>query len=154
MISALAPDRPDKAFNISVLPGRAERRGPVADAHRSDASFERVAKCSVIVANKIFRHRIPRERLGDLARQPPGRRMGRDGTPNQPASAVTKHQEPKELLKRHRGDHKEINRRNSLGMIVKEGLPGLQWPTLPRHHVFRNRGLGNVDAYSDVKSDT
>jgi protein-S-isoprenylcysteine O-methyltransferase Ste14 len=22
----------------------------------------------------------------------------------------------------------------------------LQWPTLPRHHVFRNRGLGNIDA--------
>jgi hypothetical protein len=30
MISALAPDRPDQAFNISVLPGRAERRGPVS----------------------------------------------------------------------------------------------------------------------------
>src|SRR5476649_2793317 len=31
-------------------------------------------------------------------------------------------------------------------MITKEGLPGLQRPTRPRHHVFRNRGLGNVDA--------
>jgi hypothetical protein len=31
-------------------------------------------------------------------------------------------------------------------MITKEGLPSLRWPTLPRHHVFRNRGLGNVDA--------
>jgi hypothetical protein len=31
-------------------------------------------------------------------------------------------------------------------MIVKEGLPSLQWPTWPRHHVFRNRGLGNGDA--------
>src|SRR5216684_8426511 len=41
MISALAPDRPDQAFNIPVLPGRAERRGPVPDAHRSHASFER-----------------------------------------------------------------------------------------------------------------
>src|ERR1700730_9767455 len=27
MISALAPDRPDQAFSISVLPGRAERGG-------------------------------------------------------------------------------------------------------------------------------
>src|ERR1700730_8678817 len=31
-------------------------------------------------------------------------------------------------------------------MIAKEGLPGLQWPILPRHHVDRNRGLGNLDA--------
>jgi hypothetical protein len=29
--------------------------------------------------------------------------MGRDGKPNQPASAMAKHQEPKERLKRHRG---------------------------------------------------
>src|ERR1035437_1062469 len=31
-------------------------------------------------------------------------------------------------------------------MIAKEGLPGLQRPTLPRHHVFRPRRLGNLDA--------
>src|SRR5471030_1968594 len=31
-------------------------------------------------------------------------------------------------------------------MIAKEGLPGLQRPTLPRHHVFRHRRLGNLDA--------
>src|ERR1700693_2386253 len=31
-------------------------------------------------------------------------------------------------------------------MIAKEGLPALQRPTLPRHHVFRNRRLGNLDA--------
>jgi hypothetical protein len=28
MIGALAPDRPDQAFSISVLPGRADRGGP------------------------------------------------------------------------------------------------------------------------------
>jgi hypothetical protein len=27
-----------------------------------------------------------------------------------------------------------------------ETLPGLQWPTLPRHHVDRNRGLRDIDA--------
>jgi hypothetical protein len=31
-------------------------------------------------------------------------------------------------------------------MIAEEGLPSLQWPTLPRHHVFRNRRLGDVEA--------
>ena len=70
MISALAPDRPDQAFNISVLPGRAERGGPVPDAHCSHPSLERDAKCSVIVADEIFRRPVPRERFGDLARQP------------------------------------------------------------------------------------
>jgi hypothetical protein len=75
MISALAPDRPDQAFNLSVLPGRAQRGGPVPDTHRADASFERDAKCSVIVANKILRCAVPRERFGDLALQPLGRRI-------------------------------------------------------------------------------
>ena len=31
-------------------------------------------------------------------------------------------------------------------MIAKENLPGLQWPTLPRHHGDRNRGLRDIDA--------
>ena len=49
MISAGAPDRPDQAFSISVLPGRAERGGPVPDTHGSHPSLERAAQCSVIV---------------------------------------------------------------------------------------------------------
>src|SRR5437870_8363311 len=51
-----------------------------------------------------------------------------------------------ELLKGNRRNHKQINRRNPLHMIAKEGLPGLQWPILPRHHVDRDRGLGDLDA--------
>src|SRR5208337_3015036 len=70
MISALAPDRPDQAFNISVLPGRAKRGGPVPDAHRSHPSLERAAKCSVIVTDEVFGRRLPRKCFGDLARQP------------------------------------------------------------------------------------
>jgi hypothetical protein len=69
------PDRADQAFNISVLPGRAERGGPVPDAHCSHASLERDAECSVIVADEIFRCPLPRKRFGDLAYQPLGRRI-------------------------------------------------------------------------------
>jgi hypothetical protein len=31
-------------------------------------------------------------------------------------------------------------------MIAKEGLPRLQWPIPPGHHIDRNRGLGDIDA--------
>src|SRR5271165_3746515 len=72
MISTLAPDRPDETLNISVLPGRAERDGPVPDTHRSHAILERDAKCSIIVANEISRRAVPRKRFGDLACQPLG----------------------------------------------------------------------------------
>src|ERR1700682_5444802 len=70
MISALAPDRPDQAFSISVLPGRAERGGSIPDTHRSHPSLERAAKCSVIVTDEILGRCVPRERFGDLTRQP------------------------------------------------------------------------------------
>ena len=58
MIRALASHRADQALNISVLPGRAERRGPVPDTHRSHTSLKCNTKCSVIVANEIFRGSI------------------------------------------------------------------------------------------------
>src|SRR5207247_579932 len=70
MVKTFASDRPDQAFNIAVLPGRAERGGPVPNAHRSDASLECDAKCSVIVADEIFRCAVPGEWFGNLARQP------------------------------------------------------------------------------------
>src|ERR1700730_3059588 len=60
IISTHAPFRPDQAFSISVLPGRAERGGPVPDAHCSHPSLERAAKCSVIVTNEIFGPRLPK----------------------------------------------------------------------------------------------
>src|SRR5216684_943850 len=49
-------------------------------------------------------------------------------------------------MKGNRRNHKEVNRRNPLDVIAKEGLPGLQWPILPGHHIDRNRGLGDIDA--------
>ena len=48
MIRALAPDRADQAFNISVLPRRTERRGSVTDPHRPQASLEGGTECSVV----------------------------------------------------------------------------------------------------------
>src|SRR5262249_62158739 len=45
-----------------------------------------------------------------------------------------------ELLKRNRRNHEQINRRNPLHMITKEGLPSLPWPIPSRYHVDGNRG--------------
>jgi hypothetical protein len=41
---------------------------------------------------------------------------------------------------------RSANDANPFQMIADEGLPGLQWPILPRHHVDRNCGLGDLDA--------
>src|SRR5262245_29492577 len=146
MISTLVPDRPDQTLNVSVLPGRAVRRGPVPDPHCSDAGLERDAKCSIIVANDIFRCTVPGKRFDDLARQPLGRRIEGHREPQQPPPLVPENQKCEQLLKRNRRNHKQVNRRNPFYVIADEGLPALRWPIWPRHHVDRNRGLGDLDA--------
>ena len=52
----------------------------------------------------------------------------------------------RQLLKCNRRNDEQINRRNPLHMIAKEGLPRLQWPISPRYHVDGNRGLRDRDA--------
>src|SRR5262245_19692010 len=146
VVRTFAPRRPDQALNKAVLPGRAEGRRSIPNTHRSDASFERSAEGSVIVANEILRCRVPRERFSDLARQPLGRRVAGRCKPQQLPTFVAKNKKCKELLKRNRRNHEQINRRNPLHMIAKEGLPSLQWPIPPRYHVDGNRGLGDRDA--------
>src|SRR5262245_44793982 len=69
------------------------------------------AKCSVIVANEILRCRVPWERFSDLARQPLGRRIAGHCKPQQLPTFVTENKKCKELLKRNRRNHEQINRR-------------------------------------------
>src|ERR1700738_4771358 len=108
MISALAPDRPDQAFSISVLPGRAERGGPVPDAHCSHPSLERAAKCSVIVTDEIFGRRVPRECFGDLARQPLRRWVLGHRKPQQLPRSMAKNKNANSA-EGNRRNYKEIN---------------------------------------------
>jgi len=59
---------------------------------------------------------------------------------------VAKNKTCKQLLKRYRRNHKQIDRRNAVSMIVQKGLPRLQRPASPRHHILGNRRLGDLDA--------
>ena len=131
MVKTFVSDRPDQALNISVLPGRVERGGPIPDAHRSHAGLECGARCSVIVANEICRCAVPRKRFGDLARKPLCRWVSGHCNPQQLPPWVAENKKREQLLKGNRRNHKQINRRNPLHMIANEALPGLQWPIRP-----------------------
>ena len=106
MVKTFVSDRPDQALNISVLPGRAERGGPIPDAHRSHASLECGAKCSVIVANEIFRCAGPRKRLGDLARKPLCRWVSGHRNPQELPPSMAENKKREQLLKGNRRNHK------------------------------------------------
>ena len=82
-------------------------RIPIAPTRALNAG----AKGSVIVANEILRCRVPWERFSDLARQPLGRRIAGHCKPQQLPTFVTENKKCKELVKRNRRNHEQINRR-------------------------------------------
>ena len=55
VIKALASDRADQAFAVSILPRRAWGGWLVANAHGADTSFEGVTIGAIAVMDKIFR---------------------------------------------------------------------------------------------------
>ena len=99
---------------------RAGRRGAVPDPHRLDASFEDTAKCSVIVANEIFRSAVPGKRLGDLPRQPLRRRISGHRGPHQPPPSVAKNKKCIELLKGNRRDMHDFQQRSSTAQFLAQ----------------------------------
>jgi hypothetical protein len=66
--------------------------------------------------------------------------------PQQLPPPVAENKKCEESLKGNRRNYKEINRRDPVSVVVKEGLPCLRWSTLPRYHVLRDRRLGDVEA--------
>src|ERR1700751_650052 len=75
MIRALAPERSDQAFSMSVLPRRAVRGWLIPDSHGMHPRLVGAAKCSVVVAVEIFGRRVPGKCCSDLTRQPLRRRV-------------------------------------------------------------------------------
>src|SRR5262249_18098241 len=73
----------------------------------------------------MLRCRVPWERFSDLARQPLRGRVAGHCKPQQLTTLVAENKTCEELLKRNRRNYEQINRRNPLHMIAKEGLPSL-----------------------------
>jgi hypothetical protein len=146
IIRALAPERSDQAFSMSVLPRRAVRGRLVPDPHGAHPSLEGTAKCSVVVAVEIFGRRVPGKCFGELAGQPLRRRVTGHRKSQQLPPLMAKDETYEEPPKGNRRNDKEINRCSLLPMIAKETLPALQWPAQPRHHIERDRRLRDIDA--------
>lgn len=68
MVEALAANRADEAFDISVLPGRPGRDRAIADTHCGEALTDDVPIDAVAAAEQVFRCLLPRKGFGDLPR--------------------------------------------------------------------------------------
>ena len=94
MVEALTPDRADEAFNMAVLPRRAGRGGSIPDTHRSEPLCDDDAIGAIPIADEVSRCLIPGECLGDLARDPLGRRIRGDIGPDQLSPLKMQDREP------------------------------------------------------------
>ena len=85
MIEALAPDRSDQPFNMTVLPRRAWRDRPIPDAHGSQPACDRNTVGGVTIADEIAWRLVPWEGFGDLSGDPFGGRMCGHIDPDEPS---------------------------------------------------------------------
>jgi len=99
VIQALAAKRPDQAFHIWVLPGRARCDRAVAYPHPSHPVGEGLPVGTIIVADQITRCHIPRECFHDLLRQPLRRGMLGHRKPEKLSSTMAHDQKGKQELK-------------------------------------------------------
>jgi len=87
MVEAFPPDRADQPLDMAVLPWRARRGWSVADAHGLESPRDDGAVGCIAITDEVSRCFIPRECLGDLPRDPLGRRVCGDVGPDEPAPA-------------------------------------------------------------------
>src|SRR3979411_3014217 len=68
VVETFAADRADESLDVSILPGRSGCDRMVPNAHCTDPLQEDRTIRGVSTPNEISRRVVPRERLGDLAR--------------------------------------------------------------------------------------
>src|SRR3954465_12500511 len=90
MIEALASDRADQSFSVTVLPRRSRRCRSVANAHRADTTRKCLAVDAVAITNEVVRHRLPPAGLTDLPGDPFGGWRCCDADPKNSSAVMSK----------------------------------------------------------------
>src|SRR5258707_10677844 len=96
VVQALASDRTDRPFTISILPRRSRCGWPIPNAHRPEGADEDVTVDGVAVTNDVSRRYFPTIGLGELVRNPFGRWVRGHSQPQDLAAIVMQYQQPVE----------------------------------------------------------
>ena len=89
---------------------------------------------------------VPRERLGDLARDPLRGRVCRHAKRHPKSSSMAYDDKTIEDLERDRWQDKEVDRRDAVGMVAEKRPPALRrWPRVAAH-IPSDRRLGDLEA--------
>ena len=94
MVQAVASDRTDRPFTISILPRRSRCGWPIPNAHRPKAADKDVTVDGIAVTNDILRRYFPTIGLGELVRNPFSRWVRGHSQPQDLAAIVMQYQQP------------------------------------------------------------
>ena len=115
VVETFAADRADESLNISILPGRSGCDRVVPNAHGTDPLHEDWTIRGISIPNEISRRVVPRERLGDLARDPVRGWVCRHAKRHPKSSSVAHNDKTIQNLECDRRQNKEVDRRDAVG---------------------------------------
>src|ERR1700726_3755735 len=117
----------------------------VPNAHCTDPLQEDRTIRGVSIPNEISRRVVPRERLGDLARNPLRGWVCRHATRHPKPPSVAHNDKTIRNLEGDRRQDKEVDRRDAVDVIAEKRPPALRrWPR-GAAHVPRDRRLGDLE---------
>ncbi len=146
VVETFAADRADESLNVSILPGRSGCDQMVPNAHCTDTLQEDWTIRGVSIPNKIPRRVVPRERLGDLARDPLRGWVCRHAKRHPKPSSVAHNDKTIQNFECDRLQDKEVDRRDAVDVIAEKRPPALRrWPRVAAH-VPSDRRLGDLEA--------
>src|SRR6201997_1927625 len=118
----------------------------VPNAHCTDPLQKDWTIRGVSIPNEISRGVVPRERLGDLARDPLGGWVCRHAKRHPKSSSVAHNDKTIQNLECDRRQDKEVDRRDVVGVIAEKRPPALRrWPRVAAH-VPGDRRLRDLEA--------
>src|SRR3982074_1047263 len=119
VVETFAADRADQSLNVSILPGRSGCDRTVPNAHGTDPRQEGWTIRGVSIPNEISRRVVPRERLGDLARDPLRGWVCRHANRHPKSSSVAHNDKTIQNLECNRRQDKEIDCRGAVDVIAE-----------------------------------
>src|SRR5215469_14210371 len=129
MVEALASNRANQPFNMTVLPWRAWRNRPVANAHGLQPPCDRGAIRGVAVSDEVARGLIPWECFGDLPGDPLGGLICCHIGPDEPSPLQTQDDQSIEQFEPDRRNDEQIDAGDVGGVIAQEACqPGERGP--------------------------
>src|SRR5665648_141112 len=118
----------------------------VTNAHCADPLQEGWTIRGVPIPNEISRRMVPRERLGDLARDPLRGWVCRHTKRHQKSSSVSYDDKTIQNLECDRRQDKKVDRRDAIGMVVEKRPPALRRRPPAAAHIPSDRRLSDIEA--------